>query len=310
MTDVKTTSTDATSTAAGASAAAPLPAGPLPDDSFGANSVLTYQRMRSGLMILAFLLPPVLYLWGLVSSGTWPPSWPQSSMSYYYYYGGPWGPRGVFVGVLWAIGVFLLLYKPEGNCKTLNLTEDGWLKVAGFAALLIALAPMNPEGDCKKDFSLSIQTFHGIAAAGFFEDLSLYIHKVHGFAAAGFFIAICTVCVFYPPNKTKKRGLEVGSWICAGIMALTIALAFGYYVLAERFLGIEGKQFLCDWSFVFGAESVAVYTFATYWCLKNVDEKEQLQRLVKAGVLTNKSLQKLPGWVQAWWWEAADKKTK
>jgi hypothetical protein len=77
-------------------------------NSTDTTSIDTYRRMRRGLMIVAFFLPIVLWVWGWVWSGKF---WPQSSMSYYYYYGDG-AARDVFVGALWAIGVFLILYKP------------------------------------------------------------------------------------------------------------------------------------------------------------------------------------------------------
>jgi hypothetical protein len=201
--------------------------------------------MRRGLMIVAFLLPIVLWVWGLVWSGKlWPLSMPQSSMSYYYYYGDG-AARDVFVGALWAIGVFLILYKPP------HRIENFLLNVAGFAACAIALFPMNQDGDCK--------------------DSPLSLHStVHGISAVVFFSAITLVCIFFP---AKHRGR---TWACAGFMVAAIVIA----VLYKFVLGTAQKAFLCSWSTIFWIELVAVLAFAKYWHLKSLDMDDSLKQLI------------------------------
>ncbi len=264
---------------------------PPPDAPIGLRSIVTYRSLRRGLMIIAFLLPWVLWVWGLVRSSTL--SGPQSSMSYYYYYGGPiGGPRDVFVGALWAIGVFLILYTPEGDRKTWWLSENGWLNVAGISACLIALAPMNPSGDCGGNPDWSI-------------------HSLHGVFAAVFFIAISKVCWSYPADMTKNEWLTRGSKACAVTMLVTITVAFLYYFLVAPVLGIKWKEYFCGFSAVFWVEFFAVNAFAIYWALKSVDENVGLQRLEAVGASFNEGLRLLPPWFQTVWdWVARRRRSE
>jgi hypothetical protein len=237
--------------------------------SIDTSSIETYRYMRRGLMIVAFLLPLVLWGWGSLRFGG---LWPQSSMSYYYYYGGPYGgARDVFVGALWAIGVFLILYQTE------NRFENRLLNLAGIAACLIALIPMNEHGDCGQDQPWSV-------------------HSLHGLAAAVFFIAISVVCWRYPAKQRPK-----GSKVCAVVMLVTIAFAFAYYFLLERALGVESKRYVCGWSPVFLFEFVAVYAFAFYWYFKIQDETNLLARWVSLGVAFNDFQKMLPDWARDLW---------
>jgi hypothetical protein len=244
------------------------------------NSLLTYRYLRHGLVIIAFALPPALYLWGwiLLEPSLLPP-WPQTSMSFYYHYKGPFGnARDVFVGALCAIGVFLILYQSDRTDVTgimafakKRLPENRLLNFAGVAACLIALFPMSPNGDCDA------------------VDRGWSIHSVHGFVAAAFFIAIALVCCWYPAKKYKGWSIA-----CAVAMAFTIGFAVMYYLSPK--LGLGWKSSLCQYKAVFWMEAIAVYAFGLYWCLKSADESASLMRLGRLGDAFNSMWEPFRSW--------------
>ena len=194
------------------------------------------------MMLVAFFLPIVLYVgwsWG---------EWPRSSMSFYYYSG---RAQDVFVGALCAIGVFLVLYRP------LNTIESRWLTVAGFAALAIALFPMNKDGDCSPKDTWS----------------------VHGVSAVIFFGAITFVCLRFPATEKPWRRL-VSRWVCALVMGSCIVSALAYNYAVPYLFGPGAKATLCNYSIIFWIELFAVWAFTLYWLLKSLDEERTLKEIL------------------------------
>jgi hypothetical protein len=98
----------------------------------------TYNSLRLGMGIIAAASPVIVVVWGLVFGVPW-----QDSISAYYF--APVGKeqvysiypvRVLFVGVLFALGSFLYLY------KGFSRREDVALNLAGLFALGVALCPM------------------------------------------------------------------------------------------------------------------------------------------------------------------------
>ena len=90
----------------------------------------TYFTVRLGMVLIAFLLPPVLVIGGLIVER---PPLVRPSMSDYY--NGPALLGDVFVGALVAVGALLLLY------KGFSAAEDRALNLAGAFAIGTALFP-------------------------------------------------------------------------------------------------------------------------------------------------------------------------
>lgn len=117
----------------------------------------TYLTLRTGIAVIAAILPLALWLGGAIRFGL--PL--ETSMSAYY----NTGMRDIFVGVLCATGAFLYLYKGFGD------RENYALNAAGVFAVLTALIP---PGGTKLALGLT----------------------PHGLAGVLFFVAIGYVCIF------------------------------------------------------------------------------------------------------------------
>ena len=122
-----------------------MDSGDLQKDDLQKQIYATYFSLRFGLGLVAFLFP--LLLWGI---GHFRGLDFQPSMSDYYFAFAPekselreFRMRGLFVGFLFAIGLFLYLY------KGFSRTENFFLNVAGISALLVALIPMETPAYCK-----------------------------------------------------------------------------------------------------------------------------------------------------------------
>jgi hypothetical protein len=128
---------------------------------------VTYKVLRRGLAVLAIALPLVLSILGYVQYGLEL----QESISAYYHASTSAAPgfdpfsgagqgqmRNWFVGILWAIGVFLILYRGYGR------RENQALNIAGILLILVAMFPM--EWACGN--TCSKITLHGVFAVAFF----------------------------------------------------------------------------------------------------------------------------------------------
>lgn len=124
---------------------------------------LTYFSLRIGLGALALVFPVLLASYGYFIEQI--PI--QKSMSAYYFAFVPadsplrvFPMRGFFVGILWAIGCSLILYRGFSN------TENWLLYFAGFSAIGVAFFPM--EASCAGCASVDLSRLHHYAAVAVF----------------------------------------------------------------------------------------------------------------------------------------------
>jgi hypothetical protein len=200
----------------------------------------TYKMLRIGLALLAFALPPLLWLGGSLL-GHLPLA---SSMSAYYHVsdplnmtGGPAGQgvmRNEFVGVLFAVSGFLLAY--QGFTKL----EDYALNLAGALAVGVALFPM----------AWPVSPDHGP-------------FSLHGFCAVSFFVCIAYVCIWRagdtlplikdePTRQRYQRTYTSLGWAMVIFPCLAWALS--------RWPRFSSGTFFM--------ELAGIYVFAIYWAVK------------------------------------------
>ena len=129
---------------------------------------LTYFSLRVGLGGLALVFPVLLVTYGYFIERI--PV--QDSMSAYYFAFVPvesplrvFPTRGFFVGILWAIGWFLILYRGFSN------TENWLLNFAGLSAVGVAIFPMRAA--CTNCASVDYSRLHYSFAVALFVFLAL-----------------------------------------------------------------------------------------------------------------------------------------
>jgi hypothetical protein len=193
----------------------------------------TYFTLRVGIGVLAAALPVVLWLGGRFFDHE--PL--RCSMSAYYY--SP-SMRDELVGILCAIGLFLILYKGFSR-------QENWaLNIAGILAIGIALIPTDPSCTAKTGL-----TVHAILALLFFGAIA--------------FVALTrasdTLSLIHDEGKAERlrnvyRALGV-------LMIASPLLAAAMASLLEH---ASPKRAL-----VFFVETFAVLTFAAYWIAKSVE---------------------------------------
>ena len=195
----------------------------------------TYLTLRFGMAVLAIAFPPLLWGVGALLYGIDL----QPSMSHYYFAQSAdlnaFPMRVWFVGLLFAIGACLYLYK--GFTKW----ENGALNAAGAFAALVALYPMNVgcKGDCGS-FSL-----HGTFAVSLFLCL----------AFVSVFCAKATLDYLAPELRDKYR--RAYNALGAAMVVSPVAA-----LLLTTFTGTTAR-------YTFFAEAFGVWAFAAYWWVKS-----------------------------------------
>ncbi len=199
----------------------------------------TYITLRYGMAVLGFAFPVLLWAVGKLLYGIEL----QPSMSHYYFAPYPDNPgetafpmRVWFVGLLFAIGAGLFLYKGFTNW------ENVALNLAGGFAWLVALCPM--DIDWKADCGLSP---HGTFAILLFFCL----------AFVSLFCAVATL-EYLPPEPGLQAKFRRGYELLGALMLLSPLAAFVLTLVTS-----ESSRF------IFVTEALGVWFFAAYWLVKS-----------------------------------------
>lgn len=209
---------------------------------------LTYLFLRLGVGGLAVLLPIILAVGGFLGYRL---SLQDSISAYYhafvtsvqfpdvYAIAGNGLMRNWFVGILWAIGFFLVLYKGFGR------RESRVLNIAGILLVMVSMFPMD-------------WTCHDACSK----------ISIHGVSAIFFFLAIGYVCIFRSGDtlpllprsqqtiyKRIYRLIGLAMWV----FPLTVA------ILEAAQIKIFGSRT------IFFIETAGIWTFAAFWLIKSYE---------------------------------------
>jgi hypothetical protein len=208
-----------------------------PKEPHDRTLVLSYLAIRRSIGVLALVLPPTL----------WPGGWLvfgidlQENMSSYYH-----TPlRDVFVGVMCAIGIFLVCYRGY------DWIENWTANVACLAALGVALCPMDPNSDPLQQ-TTPLGYLHTFFGGLFFSTLAFYslYHFPRGSKLLRFH------------SRTEQRD---SIYRATGLTILGCMVAMGMHL----FLAPPGpKAFFNRYHFTFWMEWIAVWAFAPAWLTK------------------------------------------
>lgn len=217
----------------------------------------TYFSLRAGMARFAILFPPLIIGAGLVLYGR--PI--RDSISEYYFAFPPEFPaRPLFVGILFAIGSFLWMYK--GSSKIENLL----LNVAGVSALGVALFPMSlPQfcGDKCGSYSFSWLHYYSFS----------WLHYAFTFILFGcmaFVIFVCTEATLKELEDEKKREYYRNRYNLFTILIIAAPCA-------AILFGMTGA-----YSWKIGAEAAGIWVFGFYWFMKTSELRAIKEETEKA----------------------------
>ena len=215
----------------------------------------TYLSMRLVLFLLAFTMPLVLTLYGNIRHGLDF----QPSMSAYFWAAtqdqcATFPMRTIFVGYLFAVGVFVFAY------KGLTGLENSLLNGAALCAFTIAIYPEHL--DPKSSDPRVVQLFESCEAVHAWAELpSLPIHLT---AAIILFFLLAIVALFCADKSLKylptEKNPEFYLWVYRILGGLMIVFPIIGYAVAYLFNALSNK--------VFFIEAAGVVTFGLYWAVK------------------------------------------
>jgi hypothetical protein len=197
----------------------------------------TVTRLRLGVGVIAGALPFVVLFGNMLFArhAVW-----LGSISGSYYT----QMRGVFVGSLCAIGVFLIAYRYDK-------WDDIWSTVAGGLAIVVALFPTPPD------------PVNGVVTR-----TQVSIGVVHFVAATSLFLVLAFFCLFLFTRsadgtvRTPQKQTRNTIYRCAGgVIAAAIAAAALIALFAPRSVRES-------WNTLFWCETIAILSFAVAWLTK------------------------------------------
>ncbi len=201
------------------------------------HMLATYRSLRFGVAAIAFAFPLILWIGGRLNGIPL-----QDSMSAYYHaeLNGN-SMRNWFVGILFAVGIIVYVYKGYSH------KENYALNLAGVLAIGIAIFPM--EWDCGETC----------------KKLSL-----HGISAVSFFLCIAYVCVFRGldtlhllKDEAKEKKYRIVYRFCGAGMVLSPIVAYFFTIVFQRFE-----------SYTFYIELAGILAFASFWAAKSREISE------------------------------------
>ena len=231
----------------------------MPNSSKKENMVMSYLTMRSLLGALGFSLPFVLMIAAIMTEDSL-----RMSISSFYYSPSP-VIQGFFVGILCAMGVFLISYKGYEPKEDELISDDHVAWATGIGAIGIGLVPISEE---------CVSCGCGLCTGA----LSNLIH----YGSVLLFFGATVFMLFYKFTRTDEKGPQLKQRsehellrkrvrnriyrICAWVIAACI-LALIAQFFAQRLLDGE-RDFISKYSVVFWIESIAVWAFGVAWIVK------------------------------------------
>jgi hypothetical protein len=214
------------------------------DKALQRDILSSYNRLRLGMGIIAFVTPVIIPIWAAWFDVSW-----QSSLSAYYF--APVGDqheysiypgRVLFVGALYALGSFLILY------KGFSRWENILLNVAGASAVGVAMFPMYPQPGYFPSFD-GLQLHYKFA-------LLL-------FACMAGTVIFCYRATLQWVEDPKRRAIYLMAYrMIALLMVLFPLTALGF----NEFSG--GRRY------AYWAEFFGIWTFSIYWFVKSYELSE------------------------------------
>lgn len=242
--------------------------------------------MRRAVGTLGVLLPFMLLVGSIISESALRPS-----ISAFYH--APRPLNGLFIGILCAIGVFLISYKGYERQDDERFSDDQVASAAGIGAILVAIFPLPLDCDCAcygaswfcpKNLSALL---HYFGAAMFFGStvLMLLYKFIRTYNAkpersececakcecAKRACGKCDTCKMNQDRKERRNRLYR---VCACVILFCLIL-LGVQFLAVQLCASEGIKFCIEkYSFVFWVETIAILAFGVAWFTKGEKDKE------------------------------------
>ena len=219
--------------------------------------VLSFLAVRRFLGLLGLFLPILLYVYARPFGHGMQPS---ISEFYHTHMG------DILVGVLVAIGIFLISYKGYPPQPGEHISDRLVARIAGISVIGVALFPVEPP--------MPMDAGPSTAAASYVYGITVHwggFAWIHFVCAAVFFVCLTVFCFLLFPrgDRTQNQHIDWSApvnrlYLACGIgLTLSLLAILGYAVA-----GSETRTFLQRYNYVYWWESVGVFCFAVSWLAK------------------------------------------
>jgi cytochrome bd-type quinol oxidase subunit 2 len=217
---------------------------PLSGDVNVRETTQSFYRVRRLLGYLGFLLPFLLIVGSILPMVEMKPS-----ISDFYHT----VLRDLFVGVLITMGVFLVSYQGYERKKGEPFSDNILATVAGIMAFGVALFPNETQDQAEVTLT---QTVLGLEYAS----LAHYICAIIFLFCLG---AFCFVRFAQTTDLSRRKTYTRCGWIIVAAAAGAVTFSVVKLSGAQPY-----KSYVDDWSLVFWAETIAVWSFSYAWLIK------------------------------------------
>lgn len=216
--------------------------------------VISYHRVRQAVGILGLLLPVVVLAGAVLSNTTI-----EASLSDFYHS----LQRDLYVGILFAIGTFLISYRGYPSDDKEYFTDDRMATICGALAYGVALfpnhIPQNPD-------ATSIQIIFGAEFVGL----------VHHISATLLLLCLAYFC-FFKFTRVVRAPWRKKVYIGCGY-AILLFTVLTYITSILRKFGPETISDVIEvWSLIFIFEALGIWAFAISWLVKGISIREMAE---------------------------------
>jgi hypothetical protein len=206
------------------------------------NLLISYKNLRRSIGILGISLPIILIVGSSLSESC---TEVLDSISMYYHT----DMRDVFVGILFAVSLFLYTYKGY-DMRDYIVSRAASIFAIGIALCPTSMAPNNLCLNVINDTNPLISQLHFVCAALFFSTL-----------------AYNSICLFTESNKSilgkAKQTRNLIYKVCGYVMILCIVLIAVYFFTCS-----DNCSSLAKINPVFWLETIALWAFGLSWLTK------------------------------------------
>ncbi len=223
--------------------------------------VLSYHRVRQALGAVALLLPLSLILGGLGVEGGL-----RDSLSNYFF-----SPlREVFVGALWAIGVFLMSYKGYARRSDERFSDQVLARISGLSALMVSVFPSLE--DCPVKTESCVLPERTVTQILVHTGPSAWVHNM---SAVVFFLCLVVFCLVQFPKTSDLARRRIYRACGYGILATLVLITSAF--LAARLGGDAAADFVSRHNLIFWGEALGVWIFALAWLTKGKADQSAIR---------------------------------
>ncbi len=227
--------------------------------------VLSFLAVRQAVGILGLSLPIVLLVYAHLFGGGM-----QPSISEFYYS----AMGDVFVGILCAIGVFLIAYKGYRKRPEDPMLGDREASiVAGISVIAVALFPVPAKPEyalCLID-GIVLRCAEVLVDAEIITGFSGHSRWLHFAPAGSFFLSLAWFCFkLFPKGGSHSNRQFMGVlvehliyYICGVLILISVAGLVAYELVSP-----ETRDALTAQNYIFWWETLGVYAFSISWLTK------------------------------------------